>query len=256
MADTVRSDVRSESAQPGTSRTLATLARHAGVTVAVRTRQWAMDRPLLLVVPNTDLAHRLGRDFRYPVLDHPNHVEVLIGQGFSCVSIVHPGELACEIIEIDLDADAGAAHQAIAAVPGLDPLKLNADVGTFAWVTDDAGRVLLVHQAYGFKAWGLPGGELEVGETPVDAVTREVREETGYDVRVDGLVAMYGRRQHIGVYFACSVVGGEPRRDFDTEVAAIDWFAPDELPERCSPVVGMVRNDVGAARAPARFFAG
>ncbi len=215
-----------------------------------------MDLPLLIVVPNLDLAHQLGRDFRYPVLDHQGHVEVLIGQGFSCVSVVHPGELACEIIEIDLDADAGTAHQAIAAVPGLDPLKLNADVGTFAWVTDETGRVLLVHQAYGFKAWGLPGGELEVGETPVDAVKREVNEETGYEVAVDGLVAMYGRRQHIGVYFACSVIGGEPRQIFDTEVADIDWFVPDQLPEHCSPVVSMVRNDINATRAPARFFSG
>lgn len=215
-----------------------------------------MNRPLLLVVPNPDLAHQLGRDFRYPVVDHESHVEVLIGQGFSCVSIVHPGALPCEIVEIDLDADVGAAHQTIAAIPGLDPLKLNADVGTFAWVTDDDGRVLLVRQAYGFKAWGLPGGELNVGETPVDAVAREVREETGYDVLVDGLVAMYGRRQHIGVYFACSVVGGEARRSFDTEVAEIAWFDPDQLPERCSPVVGMVRNDVEAPRAPARFFSG
>lgn len=213
-----------------------------------------MDRPLLLVVPNSEVAHRLGQDFRYPVLDHPGHVEVLISQGFSCVSVVHPGEIDCELIEIDLNADAGQAHQTIAAVPGLDPLKLNADVGTFGWVTDDQGRVLLVHQAYGFKAWGLPGGELEVGETPVAAVTREVLEETGYDVRVDGLIAMYGRRQHIGVYFACSVIGGSPRTEFDSEVANIDWFSPDELPERCSPVVSMVRNDVEAARAPARFF--
>ncbi len=215
-----------------------------------------MNRPLLLVVPDLDLAHQLGRDFRYPVIEHQGHVEVLITQGFSCISTLHPGELECEIVEIDLGADVGSAHQSISAVPGLDPLKLNADVGTFGWVTNEVGHVLLVHQAYGYKAWALPGGELEVGETPVDAVTREVKEETGYEVAVDGLVAMYGRRQHIGVYFACSVTGGEARQTFDTEVANIGWFPPNELPERCSPVINMVKNDVNAERAPARFFGG
>ena len=56
---------------------------------------------------------------------------------------------------------------------------------------DPAGRVLLVRQAYGNRLWGLPGGIVDAGETPVDAAIREAREEVGLDVTVDALVGMY-----------------------------------------------------------------
>ncbi|MFN2471526.1 MAG: NUDIX hydrolase [Gaiellaceae bacterium] len=48
-----------------------------------------------------------------------------------------------------------------------------------AVVLDDTGRVLLVHHAYGLRRWSLPGGAIEPGETPREAVLRETLEETG-----------------------------------------------------------------------------
>ena len=213
-----------------------------------------MRRPLVVIARNAEVAGALGVDLRYPVLEDPVHLEVMVVQGFSCVAVCDADGLDCEIVVIPEDLDLGGAHQLIASDPALDPLKLNADVGTFAWTTNEDGEVLLVRQAYGHQVWALPGGELHVAETPDVAVTREVREETGYDVNVDRVVALYGRQQHIGIYFACSLVGGTQRTDFDTEVAEIGWFDPADPPPRTSPVIGLLRGDIASGSVPARFF--
>ena len=59
---------------------------------------------------------------------------------------------------------------------------------------------------------------------------------------------------HIGIYFACSFAGGEPRTDFDTEVAELGWFDPADPPQPCSPVIGLLRTDLASGNVPARFF--
>ena len=144
----------------------------------------------------------------------------------------------------------GDAHQLIHAVGGLDPLKLNADLGVFGWVVGDEG-LLMVRAAYGPKLWGLPGGTVDLFEGADKTVVREVSEETGIDVRVDRLVACYGRRQHVGLYFACTSLGGDLRDHFDTEVADVGWFPLDDLPLPMSPVLGLLQNDIKDARSGA-----
>ncbi|MFE3142040.1 NUDIX domain-containing protein [Streptomyces scopuliridis] len=51
-------------------------------------------------------------------------------------------------------------------------------------LTDSRDRILIVHPARPGALWALPGGLVEVGESPVDAVRREVREELGIDVDI------------------------------------------------------------------------
>jgi 8-oxo-dGTP pyrophosphatase MutT (NUDIX family) len=64
-------------------------------------------------------------------------------------------------------------------------------IGAYGVCRDAAGRVLLVRAAHDGSTsgrWNLPGGGIDHGEHPVDAVVREMREETGLDVEVVGLL--------------------------------------------------------------------
>jgi mutator protein MutT len=95
------------------------------------------------------------------------------------------------------------------------------------------GRVLLSRRARDPHRgmWDLPGGFLESGEHPEDAIRRELREETGLDARVLGLAAVatgeYQGEATLNLVYRCEAEG-EPRADDDS--AELRWFAPDEVP--------------------------
>src|SRR4029453_5186751 len=60
-----------------------------------------------------------------------------------------------------------------------------------AVIVDPAGRVLLCQQSQGHRLWGLPGGKIRNGESPIHALVRDVREETGTETDVIDLVGLY-----------------------------------------------------------------
>ena len=63
-----------------------------------------------------------------------------------------------------------------------------------AVIVDPVGRVLLCQQSQGHRLWGLPGGKIRNGESPIHAVVRDVLEETGADaVMLDRLAAVLNR---------------------------------------------------------------
>ncbi len=57
-------------------------------------------------------------------------------------------------------------------------------------IVNDEGKILLAKSHKWFDSYTLPGGHIELGETMVDAVRREVREETGLDVEVKEMLLM------------------------------------------------------------------
>jgi 8-oxo-dGTP pyrophosphatase MutT (NUDIX family) len=66
-------------------------------------------------------------------------------------------------------------------------------------VRDDVGRLLLIHRTDN-DLWALPGGGIDPGETVREAGIRETEEETGYRVRITGLVGIYTDPRHVIEY--------------------------------------------------------
>lgn len=117
-------------------------------------------------------------------------------------------------------------------------------VGGDAAVIDDRGHILLIQRADNHR-WAMPGGALEVGETPIQGVLREVYEETGIECQAEALVGVFDSRLcgldmpfHIYLLtFLCRPVagGGRDEPSHDIEVLDVRWFGEDALPEDIHP---------------------
>jgi 8-oxo-dGTP diphosphatase len=110
-------------------------------------------------------------------------------------------------------------------------------VGVGAVIVKD-GQVLIVKRGHEPRKgeWSLPGGRVELGESLMDAVRREIREETGLEIEVGPVVEIFDRihrldgrvRYHfVIVDYLCTRVGGELCAADDAEDAA--WVSSDEL---------------------------
>jgi ADP-ribose pyrophosphatase YjhB (NUDIX family) len=81
-------------------------------------------------------------------------------------------------------------------------------VAVTAIVRNDDGDVLLIERTDN-GLWAAPGGAQDIGESVVDTVTREVREETGIEVEVTALSGIYSDPRHVIAYD-----NGEVRQEF------------------------------------------
>lgn len=123
-----------------------------------------------------------------------------------------------------------------------DPSAPNANslvVGSSAIVTDENGKILLQRRSDSGN-WALPGGAMDIGETFAQSAVREVKEETGFDVRIDRIVGIYSDPGHVFAYddgevrqefsicLACTIVGGTLA--VSSESTAVEFFPVEELP--------------------------
>jgi 8-oxo-dGTP diphosphatase len=109
-----------------------------------------------------------------------------------------------------------------------------------ALIVDNAGRLLLARRAVepfvGF--WDLPGGFIEEGEHPLDALRRELLEETGLEIEPGAFHSVWmdtygpaaGAESILNLYWEARIVSGTMRPADD--VSELRWFAPDDLPPR------------------------
>ncbi len=104
-------------------------------------------------------------------------------------------------------------------------------------VFDAEGRVLLVRETADDGRWTLPGGWVDVHVSPAENAVKEVREESGYEVRVTKLAGAWDRSRHghpsrffaaCKMFFICELVGGAARTSHET--SGVGWFAEDALP--------------------------
>lgn len=134
-------------------------------------------------------------------------------------------------------------------------------------VCDAPGAILFQRRSdFGASWWGLPGGVLELGENILDALVREVKEETGLHVSATRLVGLYtspdydviypngDQVQQITACFVCDVLDG----DLDPQTGEIDqlrYFARDALPYMPPWYAAMI-DDFIADRREATFRSG
>jgi len=116
-------------------------------------------------------------------------------------------------------------------------------VATGGIVEDNAGNILLVKTYHG--GWVFPGGQVEVGENLMDALKREVKEESGIDVVISHLIGIYSNTKINKGYgevkeiptkvmfdYVCKPVGGELTTSEETSESC--WVKKEKVLEYIS----------------------
>ena len=130
---------------------------------------------------------------------------------------------------------------------------------TVAAIVERNGRFLLVDEySSGRRVLSQPGGHIEAGESPEDAVNRETLEETGCIVECGELIGSYlwtnphTRQQFLRIMFAASYRGSDATTVLDSGIIGPVWLSPGEIESRGamlrSPAVLKGINDYLAGR--------
>ncbi|MBI4510250.1 MAG: NUDIX domain-containing protein [Deltaproteobacteria bacterium] len=118
-------------------------------------------------------------------------------------------------------------------------------VGVGVLVLDDRNRVLLERRS-DCGLWGLLGGQVEAGESVLAATIREVKEESGLDVRILGLLGVYSEPsegrvaiypdntvQLVDIVFTAAITAGQ--LSISAESDELRFFDGDQLPANLVP---------------------
>jgi ADP-ribose pyrophosphatase YjhB (NUDIX family) len=131
-----------------------------------------------------------------------------------------------------------------------------------ACIINNKGQILLQKRSKEGEIWGLPGGAVEIGESIEEAMVREVKEETGLNVRADYLIGVYSKyfctyangdkAQTICNLFKCTILDGDLSID-EKETFDLCFFDIDNIPELFNQqhkdmINDIIQNKVGVYR--------
>ena len=141
-------------------------------------------------------------------------------------------ELVACILSTELDIPVALAKGFWQGEEGYVTPKVDVRGGIF-----EDGRVLLVRERSDGK-WTLPGGWVDINDSPSGAVVREILEESGYHARAVKLAALVEKLRHphppglhhiYKLFFLCERTGGAPTVSSETD--AVQFFPVQALPE-------------------------
>ncbi len=128
-------------------------------------------------------------------------------------------------------------------------------LGVRGLVLDDSGRVFLVKHSY-VAGWHLPGGGVEPGETLIQALTRELREEGNIEfTKPPELYGMYfnprdSKRDHVALFVIDHFRQPSPPKP-NHEIVAHGFFPANALPKDASPATrARIAEVVGGTKSP------
>jgi ADP-ribose pyrophosphatase YjhB (NUDIX family) len=141
-------------------------------------------------------------------------------------------DLVASILSSELDIPLAKAQGFWEAEEGYVTPKVDVRGGIF-----EEDRVLLVRERSDGK-WTLPGGWVDINDSPSGAVAREIFEESGYHAKAVKLAALVDKLRHphppgihhiYKLFFLCELTGGTPAVSSETD--AVQFFPVQSLPE-------------------------
>lgn len=139
-------------------------------------------------------------------------------------------EISAEMVAHKSDTPIDKVKNLFCSETGYQTPKLDTRAAVFK---DE--KILLVRENNG--KWSLPGGWVDVNVSVGENAVKEVKEESGLDVKAERIIAVQDRAKHnlpvyaygiCKVFVLCSLIGGHFEKNIET--TGFDYFTPEELP--------------------------